>query len=208
MFTNKNYYWGLILVLGIFLSLLICGGASAAQVTNTTHTTSLNSSKTVQNNSIVIKKVSVTKNLNIVNTSDDTKNLTIAASTLPSYYDLRNLGKLPPVGDQGSSGVCWAFAALGSLESCLLPNETWSFSENNMKNVLSSSYPEGFDREANDAGSWEEATAYLTRYSGPVTSAQDPFNEDSSYSPSGTHSCETCTGHCSHRPSKQYWNNG
>ena len=185
MFTNKNYYWGLILVLGIFLSLLICGGASAAQVTNTTHTTSLNSSKTVQNNSIVIKKVSVTKNLNIVNTSDDIKNLTIAASTLPSYYDLRNLGKLPPVGDQGSSGVCWAFAALGSLESCLLPNETWSFSENNMKNVLSSSYPEGFDREANDAGSWEEATAYLTRYSGPVTSAQDPFNEDSSYSPSG-----------------------
>ena len=54
-----------------------------------------------------------------------------------------------------------------------------------MKNILSSSYPQGFDRESEDAGSWEEATAYLTRYSGPVTSVQDPFNEYSSYSPSG-----------------------
>jgi hypothetical protein len=38
MFITKNHYLGLILVLGIFLSLLICGGASAAQVNNTTHT--------------------------------------------------------------------------------------------------------------------------------------------------------------------------
>ena len=95
------------------------------------------------------------------------------------------LGKLTSVGDQGTSGVCWAFASLGSLESCLLPYETWNFSENNMKNILSNSYPQGFDREPNDAGSWEAATAYLTRYSGPVTATQDPFNEYSSYSPSG-----------------------
>lgn len=184
MFTYKNHYWGLILVLGIFLSLLICGGASAAQVNNTTHT-SLNDSKTVQNNSILIKNISVTENLNKSNNSNGTKNITLPISILPSYYDLRLLGKLPPVEDQGFSGVCWAFASLGSLESCLLPNETWNFSENNMKNILSSSYPQGFDREADDAGSWEEATAYLTRYSGPVTSTQDPFNDYSSYSPSG-----------------------
>ncbi len=185
MFINKKHIRGLIFVFGILLSILICGGASAAQVTNGTHITSLNNSKIVQNNSIAIKKVSISKNLNIANSSKDTKNLTLAASTLPSYYDLRKLGRLPPVGDQGSSGACWAFAALGSLESCLLPNETWDFSENNMKDVLSSGYPEGFDREANGSGSWEEATAYLTRYSGPVTDAQDPFNDDSSYSPSG-----------------------
>jgi C1A family cysteine protease len=129
--------------------------------------------------------LSVTENFNQSNNSSETKNIRLPISILPSYYDLRLLGKLTPVGDQGSSGVCWAFASLGSLESCLLPNETWNFSENNMKNVLSSSYPQGFDREADDAGSWEEATAYLTRYSGPVTSAQDPFNDYSSYSPSG-----------------------
>ena len=181
MFTFKNDYWGLILVLGVFISLLTCGGAHAAQVNNTTHT-SLNDSTTATNSSILIKEVSVTENLN---QSSNTKNITLSQSIQPSYYDLRVLGKLPPVEDQGTTGVCWAFASLGSLESCLLPNEIWYFSENNMKNVLSSSYPEGFDREANGAGSWEEATAYLTRYSGPVTSAQDPFNDYINYSPSG-----------------------
>ena len=184
MFINKNHYCGLILVMTIFLSIIICGGASAVQVNNNTHTT-INDSKSVHNNSIIIKKLGVTENLNKSINSSETKNITLPVSILPSYYDLRLLGKLTPVGDQGSSGVCWAFASLGSLESCLLPNETWNFSENNMKNVLSSSYPQGFDREANDAGSWEEATAYLTRYSGPVTSVQDPFNDYSSYSPSG-----------------------
>ena len=184
MFMNKNHYCGLVLILTIFLSILICGGASAAQVNNTTHTT-INDSKSVPNNPVIIKKLSVAETLNETNNLSETKNITLPISILPSYYNLRILGKLTPIEDQGSSGVCWAFATLGSLESCLLPNETWNFSENNMKNVLSSSYPQGFDREADDAGSWEEATAYLTRYSGPITSAQDPFNEYSSYSPSG-----------------------
>ena len=184
MFISKNHYCGLIFVLTIFLSILISGGASAAQVNNTTHTT-INDSKSVHNSSIIIKKLGVTGNLNKSNSSSGTKNITHPISILPSYYDLRMLGKLTPVGDQGSTGVCWAFASLGSLESCLLPNETWNFSENNMKNVLSSSYSQGFDRGSADAGSWEEATAYLTRYSGPVTSSQDPFNDYSSYSPSG-----------------------
>ena len=184
MFMNNNHCCGLILIFGIFLSILICGGASAVQVNNTTHTI-INDSKTVHNNSIVIKKLGVSENLNKSNNSTITKNISLPTSTTPSYYDLRKLGKLTPVEDQGSSGVCWAFASLSSLESCLLPYESWNFSENNMKNILSSSYPQGFDRDAEDAGSWEEATAYLTRYSGPVTSAQDPFNEYSSYSPSG-----------------------
>ena len=184
MFMNKNHYCGLILVFGIFLSILICGGVSAVQVNNTTHTI-INDSKTVHNNSIIIKKLGVTGNSNKTNNSAVNKSVTLPTSVLPSYYDLRILGKLTPVEDQGSSGVCWDFATFGSLESCLLPIETWNFSENNMKNILSSSYPQGFDRGSEDAGSWEEATAYLTRYSGPVTSDQDPFNEYSSYSPSG-----------------------
>jgi len=60
---NKNHYCGLIIVMTIFLSILISGGASAAQVNNTTHIT-INDSKTVHNNSIIIKKLSVTENLN------------------------------------------------------------------------------------------------------------------------------------------------
>ncbi len=185
MFMSRNHYWGLILVLGIVLSLSVCGGVSGAQLNNTTQKTSLNDSKIFYNTSIIIKKLNVKENSNKSTNSNYTKNLTIPQSILPSYYDLRKLGKLTSVGDQGTSGVCWAFASLGSLESCLLPYESWNFSENNMKNILSSSYPQGFDREPNDAGSWEAATAYLTRYSGPVTSSQDPFNDYSGYSPSG-----------------------
>lgn len=53
----------------------------------------------------------------------------------PSAFDLRTLGKLTPVKDQGNCGSCWAFATYGSLESNLLPGETWDFSENNLKNT-------------------------------------------------------------------------
>lgn len=95
----------------------------------------------------------------------------------PSSYDLRALGKVSPVEDQGQSPACWAFAAYGSLESYLLPTQ-WSFSENNMKNLA------GFDLTCEDGGNQQMATAYLARWggsmqSGPVTTASDPFNPTS-----------------------------
>jgi C1A family cysteine protease len=95
----------------------------------------------------------------------------------PSSYDLRSLGKVSPVEDQGTSPSCWAFAAYGSLESYLLPAQ-WSFSENNMKNLA------GFDWTCADGGNQQMATAYLARWggtmqSGPVTTACDPFNQAS-----------------------------
>lgn len=99
---------------------------------------------------------------------------------LPAAYDLRKEKKLTPVKDQGLAGTCWAFAAYGSLESCLLPGDTWDFSENNMKNLLSEACPEGYDRPADGGGNEWMATAYLARWNGPVTEAQDPYN------PSGT----------------------
>ena len=87
MFMNKNHYCGLILVFGIFLSILICGGVSAVQVNNTTHTI-INDSKTVHNNSIIIKKLGVTGNSNKTNNSAVNKSVTLPTSVLPSYYDL------------------------------------------------------------------------------------------------------------------------
>ncbi|MBQ7544052.1 MAG: hypothetical protein IJT02_03825 [Synergistaceae bacterium] len=36
---------------------------------------------------------------------------------LPSRYDLRELGRVTPVRNQGVPGPCWAFAALGAMES-------------------------------------------------------------------------------------------
>ena len=38
-------------------------------------------------------------------------------ATFPSVYDLRDLGELTPVRDQGACESCWAFATYGSIES-------------------------------------------------------------------------------------------
>ena len=88
-----------------------------------------------------------------------------AGTSIPTSYDLRTLNRVTPVKNQGSAGSCWTFATDGSLESYLMPGETWSFSENNIKNVLSSANsPQGFDRGPSDGGDFVMSTAYLARW--------------------------------------------
>ena len=95
---------------------------------------------------------------------------------LPAQYDLRQLGRVTPVKDQGLAGTCWAFASLGSLESYLMPKESWDFSENNLKNLMSDHCPGGYDRAPDEGGNQFMSTAYLARWNGPVTEAQDPYD--------------------------------
>ena len=91
-------------------------------------------------------------------------------NSFPSSYDLRFLGKVSAVRDQGAYGTCWAFATYGSLESYLLTSESWDFSEDNLINTC------GFDPDPyNGGGNSDMATAYLTRWSGPVREDQDPY---------------------------------
>lgn len=97
-------------------------------------------------------------------------------TSIPSRYDLRKEGRLTSVKDQGPAGTCWAFAAYGSMESCLLPEQDWDFSENNMKNLLSSDCPGGYDRTFDGGGNEWIASAYLLRWSGPVSEGDDPYN--------------------------------
>lgn len=99
-----------------------------------------------------------------------------APVNLPAQYDLRQQGRVTPVKDQGLAGTCWAFASFGSLESCLLPGETWDFSENNLKNLMSDECPQGYDRRPDEGGNEYMSTAYLARWSGPATEAQDPYD--------------------------------
>jgi C1A family cysteine protease len=108
-------------------------------------------------------------------------------TSIPTSYDLRTMNRVTPVKNQGSAGLCWTFATDGSLESDLMPGETWSFSENNIKNVLSSANsPQGFDRGPSDGGNLMMSTAYLTRWSGPVNTNDDPYSATSSFSFSET----------------------
>ncbi len=108
-----------------------------------------------------------------------------AGDILPSSYDLRTLNMITPVKDQDGAAVCWCFSTYGSLESYFMPGETWSFSENNMKNQLSSANgPLGFDRGPNDDGCPFMTTAYLARWDGPVSTSDDPFDPTSSLSAS------------------------
>jgi C1A family cysteine protease len=96
----------------------------------------------------------------------------LRAASYPSSYDLRAQGKLGAVEDQGSSGCCWDFASMDSLESCLLPGNPLDLSEDNL--ALGS----GFDRDsapyANGGNAWM-AAAYLARWAGPMDGAAEPF---------------------------------
>ncbi|MDD3622506.1 MAG: lectin like domain-containing protein, partial [Methanofollis sp.] len=102
--------------------------------------------------------------------SEDAAALT-AGSPTESYFNLADEGRLTPVKDQGKCGACWTFASLGSLESTLLTDGLgeWNLSENNMKNT------HGFDWGPCDGGNAFMATAYLSRWSGPVNESEDPY---------------------------------
>jgi C1A family cysteine protease len=97
----------------------------------------------------------------------------LRAGALPAAYDLRALGRLTPVRDQGSWGTCWAFANLAAVESRLLPGKSVDFSEDNL--VTRSGYGP-FHGGAYTWGGWDfMAVAYLTRWAGPVNETDDPY---------------------------------
>ncbi len=92
-----------------------------------------------------------------------------AAANLPATFDLRDTGRLTAVRSQGTTGSCWAFASLASLESYLKQETTVDFSENNLM------WNSGFDITPEDGGNFAMATAYLARWSGPVSESSDPY---------------------------------
>jgi len=89
---------------------------------------------------------------------------------LPGYYDLRDLGMTAPVETQ-SSGGCWAYSSMSTVESRLLMtgDGVYDFSDNNLK------YCHGFfDSRSTNGNAWMTA-AYFARQSGPLLEAQDPY---------------------------------
>ncbi len=87
----------------------------------------------------------------------------------PARYDLRKLGRVTRVGLQDHYGTCWIFAAVGSLESNLLPETRLDLSENHMADFQGSRLR--FEGRAPSAIS----AAYVARWEGPVLERDDPY---------------------------------
>lgn len=93
---------------------------------------------------------------------------------LPVRYDYREEGRCPGVGSQGELGTCWAFATMMALESSLLPEEVYDFSEDHIS--LHNSFGMGQDM----GGDYTMAMAYLLAWQGPVLEEEDPYGDGES----------------------------
>lgn len=105
--------------------------------------------------------------------------------TLPARYNLAENGYTTDIRDQQASGNCWAFAALASLESCVLKasNKTFDFSVENMKNLIEKYSAFGWNMETNNGGFNEMSIGYLTSWLGPVNLTLDKFDDKGTLSP-------------------------
>lgn len=90
---------------------------------------------------------------------------------LPSRFDLREHGRAPTVPDQGMFGTCWAFAALGALESSMDEGMRMDLSADHMS--LRNSFGLGQDA----GGDYSISSAYLLAWQGPVAEADDPYGD-------------------------------
>lgn len=103
------------------------------------------------------------------------------SSNLSSYYFNNNI--YSHIENQSNSNNCWAFAAISTLESNILKiNQSliYDFSENNMKNIMSSSSNYGLSSISVNGGGYDRmAIGYLTSWLGPVLESDDPYNLNS-----------------------------
>lgn len=103
--------------------------------------------------------------LSYVNVSEDD-------NILPYRYDYRVDHRTSEIKNQGIFGTCWAFASVLALESALLPEEKYDFSEDNM--VLNNSFRVGLY----DGGKYTMSLAYLAAWQGPVLEEDDPYADN------------------------------
>ena len=105
--------------------------------------------------------------------------------TLPDRYSLVDEGYVTPIQNQLNSGNCWAFAALASLETCILKasNKTFVFSAENMKNLWGMYSAYGWKMETNNGGYLDMELGYLSSWLGPVNLTFDSYSDMSTLSP-------------------------
>lgn len=120
----------------------------------------------------------------------------IASSTYPSTYDLRSQNVITPLKNQGQLGLCWAFAAVSSIETNLiklgvvnynspaifaerqldyisakpLDNDTF-IGENDVKVISEGVNPYTIDRQLGSGGNFSFASLYFSSGITPVQSS-------------------------------------
>lgn len=90
---------------------------------------------------------------------------------LPTEFDLRTQGTLPPVRQQHPFGTCWAFATMAALETALTPQSSRDLSEDHLVNYSGFGYDDPYD----NGGDYTNSLAYLLRGAGPVPEAADAY---------------------------------
>ena len=107
----------------------------------------------------------------------------IDLTILPTRFDLRDIGWITPVRDQGRMGSCWTFGALDALESALVKNTgiTYYLSENNVQDamLLYSRYGIGMI----EGGYQTDAAAYIVNWFGVLPQEYDSYDELGKISP-------------------------
>jgi C1A family cysteine protease len=94
---------------------------------------------------------------------------------MPRKFDLRKLGFMTPVGDQGSGSDCWAYTANGSIESAYLrkTGKALNLSEAFLS-WFAYSGRSAFTGEISKGGFDNIAVSMLARWAGPVAESAVP----------------------------------
>ena len=74
---------------------------------------------------------------------------------MPKRYSYVENNKIVKIKNQGKYGTCWAFATLTALETSLMPEQKFDFSEDNMI------YNNALSDDIQDGGEYILAIAYL-----------------------------------------------
>lgn len=106
-------------------------------------------------------------------------------TTLPSYYSLLDYGLVSPVKDQQTSGNCWAYTAIATLESCILKasGNCYDLSEEHMKNIIELYSDYGWAMDTNGGGYDEMPIGYFVSWLGPINETDDKTDDKSTLSP-------------------------
>ncbi len=92
----------------------------------------------------------------------------------PVAYDYRDYGRILRVKNQGDLGTCWAFASIMAMETSLMPQNEYDFSEDHM------CWHNGYNLTQAEGGEYNMAMAYLASWKGPVLEIDDPYGDGES----------------------------